>query len=368
VRLILAAGTTRTAAIDGISAAGATPDLRWHTPSADAELVRYGRLVRAPGLPVSPTGCPTPALVTRAVVELLGLDVVVADAGLAKPTGAPTVDFGAKPGRDVREPDPVPTAPGAFAAATAFARGLASDHLVVGESVPGGTTTALAVMRALGEPYPVSSSLPDNPLARKEEVAEAALAASDLSVGEAVHHPELAVRFAGDPVLAVVAGLCVGALASDARVTLAGGTQMVAAAALARHAGAVAPIELATTSYLADHVDLGPAARGLDLDLTVTDPGFDDDRLSGYATVGREGVAMGGALALARRADRLDAVEPRTLALLDGLVGDDGTASGADGRGSGAGERAADDPESGLEPGSADDEHADRDGGDDRGP
>jgi uncharacterized protein (TIGR00303 family) len=319
VRLILAAGSTRTAAIDGISAAGATPDLRWHTPSADAELVRYGRLVRAPLLPVSPTGCPTPALVTRAAVSLLDLDVVVADAGLAKPTGAPTVGFGARPGRDIREPDPVPTAPGAFVAARTFAERLVDDRLVVGETIPGGTTTALAVIRALGEPYPVSSSLPDNPLARKETVADEALATSDLVPGEAAHHPELAVRFVGDPVLAVLAGLCVGALESGTRVTLAGGTQLVAVAALVRHAGCVRPLELATTSYLADNVDLGPAVDDLDLDLTVTDPGFDDDRLSAYATGGREGAAMGGALALASRAGGLDAVEDRTLALLDDL-------------------------------------------------
>jgi NaMN:DMB phosphoribosyltransferase len=293
--------------------------LRWHTPSADAELVRYGRLVRAPVFPASPTGCPTPAVVTRAVVELLGLDVVVCDAGLAKPTGAPTVEFGAKPGRDVREADPVPTAPGAFAAAERFGRAIEEDHLVVGETIPGGTTTAISAMKALGESYPVSSSLPDNPLSRKKEIGEAALSASDLEPGEAAHHPELAVRFAGDPVLAVVSGLCVGALESGTRVTLAGGTQLVAASALVRHAGSVGSMELATTSYLADHVDLAPATRDLDLDLTVTDPAFTDDRLAGYATVGREGAAMGGALALADRADVLDAVEGRTLALLDSL-------------------------------------------------
>jgi uncharacterized protein (TIGR00303 family) len=327
MRLMLVAGTTRTAAIDGLSAAGASSELRWHTPSADAELVAYGRLVRAPSLPLSPTGCPTPALVTRAVVDLLGLDTVVCDGGLAKPTGAPTVDFGAKPGHDIREPDPVRTAPGVFAAAKRFGRRLDEDHLVVGETIPGGTTTALGVLRALGEPYPVSSSLPENPLEQKEAVVEAAFEASDIEPGQAAHRPELAVRFAGDPVLAVVAGVCVGALESGTRVTLAGGTQLVAAAALVRHAGCSDRMELATTSYLADSVDLASAVRDLDLDDTVTDPGFEDDRLSQYATVGREGAAMGGALALADRADELAAVESRTLALLDALSTPDPAAS-----------------------------------------
>ena len=324
MRLVLVVGTTHTAEIDGLSAAGATPALRLHTPSADAELVRYGQLVRAPVFPMSPTGCPTPALVTRAGVELLGLDVVVADGGLATTTGAPMIGFGAKPGRDIREPDPVSTAPGAFAAAREFAVSLDDAHLVIGESIPGGTTTALAVMRALGEPYPVSSSLPENPLARKEEVVEAALDAADIDPGGAAHYPELAVRFVGDPVLAVVSGLCVGALESGTRVTLAGGTQMVAASALVRHAGLTHPLELATTSYIADHVDLDPAVSGLDLDCTVTDPAFDDERLSQYATVGREGAAMGGALALAQRRGVLDRVQERTVALLDGLLESEG--------------------------------------------
>jgi hypothetical protein len=97
----------------------------------------------------------------------------------------------------------------------------------------------------------------------------------------------------------------------------------------------VAPLELATTSYVADHVDLAPAASDLDLDCTVTDPDFADERLSEYVTVGREGAAMGGALALARRAGVLDAVEGRTLALLDSLVAD-GVADDADGDREGA--------------------------------
>src|SRR6056297_621353 len=117
MRFVLVAGTTETAAIEGISAAGADPDAMVHTPSADAEIVTYGEPIRAPVVPVSPTGCPTPAVVTRAVEELLELDVTVVDGGLAEPTGAPTVTVGARPGGDIREDDPVPTAQGVVAAA-----------------------------------------------------------------------------------------------------------------------------------------------------------------------------------------------------------------------------------------------------------
>ncbi|MDS0297858.1 nicotinate-nucleotide--dimethylbenzimidazole phosphoribosyltransferase [Halogeometricum sp. S1BR25-6] len=336
MRLILVAGTTRTAEREGLSAAGATRDLLCHTPSADAEILTYGDTVRAPVTPVSPTGCPTPAAVTRAVRELLGFDATVVDGGLAEPTGAPTVSMGAAPGRDIGEADPVQTAPGAFAAARQFGRALPDEKVVVGETIPGGTTTAQAVLRALGEEWPTSSSLPENPVELKERVVEEAFASSDLEPGRAAHAPELAVRFVGDPVLAVASGLVAGALESETEVILGGGTQMLAVAALVRHAGVVGPLTLATTSYLADDVpELAAAAAAHDVNLVVTDPGFGGDGdgaggvdpgpLSAYADgVAKEGAAMGGALHLAARAGRLDEVTTATLDVLARLRSDDG--------------------------------------------
>jgi NaMN:DMB phosphoribosyltransferase len=59
VRLVVVAGSTATARIEGNSAAGAGPELMVHTPAADLELLAYGRSVGAPAVPVSPTGTPT---------------------------------------------------------------------------------------------------------------------------------------------------------------------------------------------------------------------------------------------------------------------------------------------------------------------
>jgi uncharacterized protein (TIGR00303 family) len=325
-RFVLVAGTTATARIDGISAAGADPELLAHTPSADAELIEYGRLVRAPVAPVSPTGCPTPAAVTRAVRERVGFETLVVDGGLAEPTGAPTVDVGAKPGRDVREPDPVPTAPGAWVAARELGETLPDDELVIGETIPGGTTTALGVRRALGvdEPgdgsVPVSSSLPENPIDLKRTVIDEALAASGLAPGDAAYRPERAVRLVGDPALAVVAGLAVGALRSETEVVLGGGTWMLAVAALVRHAGVAAPLTVATTTYVAADADVAAAATALDCDLVVTDPGFAgrDDPLARYAAgEAKEGAGMGGALHLATRAGAAADVPDETLEVVE---------------------------------------------------
>jgi uncharacterized protein (TIGR00303 family) len=331
VTLAIVVGTTRTAGIDGISAAGASPNLLAHTPAADAELLAYGEPVYAPAVPVSPGGCPTPALVTRAVRELTGSDLLVVDGGLAAPTAAPTVDVGATPGGDVREPRPVPGAKRVFESARRLGRtaGNAEGPLVVGESVPGGTTTALAVLRALGEPFGVSSSLPENPLALKRRVVDEALAASDLDPGGLAGDPLAALERVGDPVLTAVAGLVAGATDAGSEVTLAGGSQLLAAAALVRHAGVDAPLTLATTAYVAadGSVDLAAATDRLDLDLVTTDPGFDRVDHAGlrrYADgVGKEGAAMGGALATARAADvPLAAVRERTVALSDRLLGE----------------------------------------------
>lgn len=314
MRVVLAVGTTRTATIDGISAAGADADAMVHTPSADAEIVSYGEPVRAPVVPVSPTGTPTPALVTRAVRDLMDFDVTVVDAGLAEPTGAPTVTVGARPGGDVREEDPVATAHGAFEAARQFGRALPDDAIYLGESIPGGTTTALGVQAALGERgrsdsgAGVSSSLPENPVERKREVVAEGLAASGLDEGAAAGEPKVALRRMGDPVLAVVAGTALGCLETDTAVTLAGGTQLATAAALLRHAGVERTLALATTSFVAadPSLDLDAVADSLDLSVTVTDPEFDEGdhrAFDGYlAGEAKEGVAMGGALALARAA------------------------------------------------------------------
>jgi uncharacterized protein (TIGR00303 family) len=326
VRLILVGGATAVAGIEGISAAGAHPDLMWHTPSADAEILSYGRPVAPPDgaahpTPVSPTGCPTPAVVTRAAREALGFDATVVDAGLAARTGAPTVDLGARPGGDVREGRAVPDAAVIVERARRFGREIPGP-VMVGETIPGGTTTAMAVLRALGHEFAVCSSLPENPLELKRRVVGDALETAAL--GDTAD-PLAALTEVGDPVLAAVAGLTAGAVETGTEITLAGGTQLVAAGALVRrlaeHEGS---IPLATTSFVDEATPgLAAACDALDLELTVTDPGFTDDHVAMaryLAGEGKEGVGMGGALALADREEALPAVRDRLAVVYDRLL------------------------------------------------
>ena len=61
----------------------------------------------------------------------------------------------------------------------------ASDYLVIGESIPGGTTTALGVLTALGVDAEgkVSSTLPQNPHSLKSEVVKSGLKAAGEKFG-----------------------------------------------------------------------------------------------------------------------------------------------------------------------------------------
>jgi uncharacterized protein (TIGR00303 family) len=325
------------------------PTLRRHTPSADLEIVADGGPAAGSPVPVSPSGCPTPAVVTRAVRELVDLGFVGVDAGLAVPTApasAPVLDATAAPGGDVRTAEPVPDAAAVFERGRELAGRIADDsvdgrdggapgELLVGETIPGGTTTALAVLTALGERPVVSSSLAANPLARKRSVVEEGLAASGLSPGDAAGDPVAAVRLMGDPVLVAAAGLVVGAVERGVDVTLAGGTQLATVAALARHAGVDRRLPLATTTFVADDptADVARLADDLDLALTATDPAFgasDRPAMRAYARgEAKEGVGMGGALALADRgAPTTGAVRERVAAVTDRLLAERGADAG----------------------------------------
>lgn len=327
VRLALVAGTTATAAVDGLSAAGADPELMRHTPAADLDILVHGRPTLSPVVPVSPTGCPTPAVVTRAVRELLDFDVVGVDAGMAGETGAPTVSVGSDPGDDIRAATAVPNAESIFDRTRDLGRRLPDDHLLVSETIPGGTTTALGVLTALGAPATVSSSLPENPLAAKRRIVEHGLDASGLAPGDAAGDPLRAITAVGDPVLAAATGLTVGCVESGTRVTLGGGTQMATVAGLVRHRGVDAPLTLATTSFVAadESAGIGRLTDRFDVTLRASDPAFEaadhratDAYLRGEA---KEGAGMGGALALLADSDvSLAAMHDRIGTVYDRLL------------------------------------------------
>jgi uncharacterized protein (TIGR00303 family) len=248
---------TDTCLIPGISAAGLNEELRAYTPAADAEVVCGGEPRCLPRLPSHPSGVPGPAAITRAALGLSRIEPCFVAAGLRVWPDAPVRPVACRPGGSVVDGCAVPEARQLFDAGCRLGRELAQDaaYLVLGESVPGGTTTALALLLALGIPASgrVSGSVPDNSHPLKQAVVERGLAAAGLRPGDGQADPLGAVSRIGDPMQPLAAGMALAAVEAGRHVLLAGGSQMVAVAALLNSLGGAAALErvvLGTTRWV----------------------------------------------------------------------------------------------------------------------
>jgi uncharacterized protein (TIGR00303 family) len=227
---------TDTCLIPGLSAAGVSEELRPLTPAADAEVVLLGTPRCLPTLPSNPSGAPGPAAITRAALRLASIPAAFAGVGLTVWPDTPCRRVDDRPGGSIALGAAVPGARTLFESGVALGRALASeaDYVVLGESVPGGTTTALALLLALGYSAEgrVSGSQPGNAHALKTQVAHAALDSAGLAPGDGRADPLGALAHVGDPMQPVVAGAALGAIGAGKDVLLAGGSQMLAVAAL----------------------------------------------------------------------------------------------------------------------------------------
>ncbi len=270
VLLLLAA--TDTAAVPGISAAGATPAARRQTAAADAELLLLGPgAMRPHALPPLPAGV-SPALISHAVLRHLDLlgQLRVVDLGCAV---APAIPHLRLPGLEGAGPAACLSTGRAMAperVAALLARGRSWGRawalrwggrrpLLVAECVPGGTSTAQAVLQALGVEAAglVSGSLRQPAHQLKARLVAAGLEQAGLGEDAAVD-PQAVLAAVGDPMQALAAGLVLEAGAAGVPLLLAGGSQMAAVLALALALAApaqrptlVAAARVATTAWVA---------------------------------------------------------------------------------------------------------------------
>jgi len=151
---MLCMSNTKTANIKGISQAG-IPGMLHLTPTLDSEFITTGQVRSLENIATTPKGVPTPALITRAVhllkpfkdIELLNLGLEV----------TPKVDYFKQHNFDINPSNSIDQGAN-IDAMEVFQKGVkfgqeyncTNDYIILGESVPGGTTTAQATAVALG--------------------------------------------------------------------------------------------------------------------------------------------------------------------------------------------------------------------------
>ncbi len=259
--LILAG--SETAEIEGISSAGSTPVARRYTAVADAELLLRG--------PKYPTRCPlpplpagvSPALISYVASSFLKIKPTVISAGLLQSPAFPHICL-----------ESAETGP-----ARCLSSGKAMDisrvkllfdggfkigkklrkSLLITECVPGGTTTAFAVLSGLGIHVNglISGSHRNPPSELKLKLVNQGLKAAKLEKSPSSFDLMAAV---GDPFQPIAVGLLMGARESGQDILLGGGCQMLAVLALAlneikpeaRSEFVEKKILIGTTSWLVD--------------------------------------------------------------------------------------------------------------------
>jgi uncharacterized protein (TIGR00303 family) len=250
-------GFTDTCLIPGISAAGKTPADRRYTAIADAEFLASGVQLH-PHYPLPPLiAGASPVYISRAIVAALDIPLYIFDAGLPTPAEIPYIDLGGIPAACLSTGAALPL----DIVTHLYERGLfwgeklaahAEDsYVVIGECVVGGTTTALGLLAGLGidAAGKVNSSHPVCNHQQKWSIVQEGLSHLNLPL------PPLEIVAAiGDPMQIVVAI----AISRTSGVLLAGGTQMLAVAALIRSIGIdkglninLAQIVVGTTRWVA---------------------------------------------------------------------------------------------------------------------
>lgn len=225
---LLSLSNTATADIPGITQAG-IPGLIHLTPTLDAEYLCTGEVRSLDSIAETPKGVPTPGLITRAVhllrpfaeLSLLNLGLKV----------KPKVEYFTLHNFDISPSSSIATG-AQIDAETVFAKGVqfaqelqtSAEYLILGESVPSGTTTALATALALGYDArdKFSSSFKNAPDdIRNTTVSQALEGCHGSDVFSTLSH-------VGDNMLIFNAGFILGLQNRDIPIVLAGGTQMAA--------------------------------------------------------------------------------------------------------------------------------------------
>ena len=292
---------TETSEIPGITIAGADKEFLKFTSPADAEFLRHGHCKCIDTIPMSPDGKPTPALLTKVALDSAKIPHFIINAGSKISPNIPHFDSQLEFGKNISESTAL--SPEKVSEAVEFGKIIGksicrpNECLVIGESIPGGTTTALAVLNGFGINTSVSSSMPNNPIEIKNQTVDKALKRLESD------DPINVISELGDPMIPVVAGI----LSESSKIThviLAGGTQMTAVLAFAKRIGYNQQnIAVGCTSYIIDDVDakfLETIKQIDDIPVLSVDPLLSQSKFPGLKSYSegfvKEGAGAGGCM------------------------------------------------------------------------
>lgn len=223
---LLATSVTKTCEIEGITQAG-IPGKIPYTPTLDAEFIVNEALYSMPEIAETPSGVPTPALITRAAHNLDAYETIeILDLGLeVKPQNTILHQFGIEPSDAINKGANI-DAKEVFAKGMAYGKSyeLKGNYLILGESTPSGTTTAAASVLALGYDAKgcFSSSFKEVPNDIRQKTIDEALSLVDADMS---NFEKLSI--VSDNMLIFCAGFLLEAT-KRFHVVLGGGTQMAA--------------------------------------------------------------------------------------------------------------------------------------------
>ncbi|MGD1836533.1 MAG: nicotinate mononucleotide-dependent phosphoribosyltransferase CobT [Nitrososphaeraceae archaeon] len=248
---------TQTCEIDGITIAGKNKESLKFTPAADSEFLYYGRCKCISGVPVTPDGKPSPVLITKSALDLAKIPKYVVDAGTIIKPDIPYYTVNISSGKNIKYYNSldIKDVKRAFSFGKMIGEqfGKTNDSVIIGECVPGGTTTALGVLLSMGidAKYKISSSMPNNPHKLKNEIVEDCMIRNKIYFGDLKDQPFKAMSIFGDPSVPTISGIVKGAYESGARIMLAGGTQICASLATLKSLNMnLDKISIGTTSYV----------------------------------------------------------------------------------------------------------------------
>lgn len=248
----LVAAYTKTCEIEGISSAGLPGKLHL-TPPADMEALYYGKAKCLPAMPEAPTGPPSPVILAIAVQSFMDIPLYFIDAGLKTMSEAPALKLAVYESASIMDGAGV-SVQYLVAEGKKYAKNVNSDDdiEIIAECVPGGTTTAYSLCRALGyecdNMFSASSIEPEHANFKKSIVDEA------IKKHGMFDDIEEACKYYGDNMQPFVAG-AVAEISKEKPVVLAGGTQMLAVYALIKKLNLDANFEniaVVTTRWVVD--------------------------------------------------------------------------------------------------------------------